>query len=106
MEGLSITPSKSTPDGLLEKPSTALLITGVLIIGDDFFLLLNSVSVEPSLNGVVLIGNFFFHVGAAKSSFITSLLFGVSVVVETLFSDVSQLFIKVVDKLFEFSSVV
>ena len=46
----------------LKKPSTALLQTGVLssrIIGEGFFLLLNSVSVEPSLNGVVLVGNFF-----------------------------------------------
>ena len=30
LEGLLITTSKSTPDGLLEKPSTALLLTGVL----------------------------------------------------------------------------
>ena len=37
----------------------------------------------------------------AKLSFITSLLFGVSVVLTTLFSDVLQLFIEVVDKLFE-----
>ena len=62
MEGLLITTSKSTPNGLLEKPSTALLLTGVLssrIIAGEFFLLLNSVSVEPSLNGVVLVGNFF-----------------------------------------------
>ena len=45
----------------LKKPSTALLQTGVLssrIIGEGF-LLLNSFSVEPSLNGVVLVGNFF-----------------------------------------------
>ena len=71
LEGLSIATSKSTPDGLLEKPSTVLLLTGVLssrIIGEEFFLLLNSVSVEPSLNSVVLVGNLFFGVGAAKSS--------------------------------------
>ena len=46
----------------LKKPSTALLQTGVLssrIIGEGFFLLLNSVSVEPSLNGVVLVEKFF-----------------------------------------------
>ena len=36
-----------------------------------------------------------------KLSFITSLLFGVSVVLIALFSDVLQLFIEVVDKLFE-----
>ena len=71
LDGLSITTSKSTPDGLLEKSSTALLLTGVLssrIIGEEFFLLLNSVSVEPSLNSMVLVGNLFFGVGAAKSS--------------------------------------
>ena len=67
--------------------------------------LLNSDSVEPSLNGVVLVGNFFFGVVAAKSSFNKSLLFGVSVVLLTLFSDVSQLFIEVADKLFYSSSV-
>ena len=53
----------------LKKPSTALLQTGVLssqIIGEGFFLLLNSVSIEPNLNGVVLVGKFFFGVGAAK----------------------------------------
>ena len=105
LKGLSITTSKSTSDGLLEKPSTALLLillTGVLslrIIREEFFLLLNSVSVEPCLNGVVLVGNFFFRVGAAKSSFFTALLSGVSVVLITLFSDVSQLFIELVDKL-------
>ena len=90
----------------LKKPSTALLQTGVLssrTIGEAFFLLLNLVSVEPSLNGVLLVGNFFFRVGAAKSSFNTS--FDVSVVLRTLFSDVSKLFIEVTDKLFESSSV-
>ena len=107
-ESLSITASKYTPDCLLEKPSIALLLTSVLssqIIGEEFFLLLNSVSVESSLNGVVLIWNSFFRVDAAKSSSITSLLFGISVVLITLFSDVLQLFIEVVDKLFESSSV-
>ena len=87
----------------MKKPSTALLQAGVLslqIIGEEFFLLLNSVSVELSLNGVVLVGNFFFGVGAARSSFNKSLLFGVSVVLMTLFSDVSKLFIEVADKLF------
>ena len=86
----------------LKKPSTALLQTGVLssrIIGEECFLLLNSDSVEPSLNGVIFVGNFFFGVGAAKSSFNKPLLFGVSVVLIT-FSDVSQLFIEVADKLF------
>ena len=58
------------------------------------FLLLNSVSVESSLNGTVLVGNFSFRVGAAKSSFITSLLSGVSVVLITLFSDILQLLIE------------
>ena len=65
-----------------------LLQTGVIslrIIGEEFLLLSNSVSAEPSLNGVVLVGNFFFGVGAAKSSFNTSLLFGASVVLITLF---------------------
>ena len=38
------------------------------IIGDEFFLLWNSVSVEPTLNSVVLVGNLFFDVGRAKSS--------------------------------------
>ena len=52
----------------------------------------------------ILIGNFSFRIGAAKSSFITSLSFGVSVVLITLFSDVLQLFIEVADKLFESSS--
>ena len=41
----------------------------------------------------------------AKSSFMTSLLLGVSVVLITLFSDDLQMFIEVVDKLFGFSSV-
>ena len=62
LEGLSITTSKSTPNGLLEKPSTALLLIDVSssqIIGEDFFILLNLVSVESSLNGVMLIGNLF-----------------------------------------------
>ena len=75
LEGLSITTTKSTPDSFLEKPSTTLLLTGVLssqIIGEEFVLLLNSVSVEMSLNGVVLVGNFFFSDGAAKSPVITS----------------------------------
>ena len=71
----------------------------------EFFLLLNSVSVESSFNGVVLIWNCFFRVDAAKLSSITSLLFGVSVVLITLFSDVLQFFIEMVDKLFESSSV-
>ena len=82
---LSITTSKSTTDGLLEKPSTASLLTGVSssrIIGEELFLLLNSVSVESSLNGVVLIVNFFFRVG---SSSFTSLLFNVSVVLKHYF---------------------
>ena len=54
---------------------------------------------------MVLVGNSFFRVGAAKSLFITSLLFGVSMVLITLFSDVSQLSIEVVDKLFDSSFV-
>ena len=69
LEGLSITTSKSKPDGLLEKPSTVLLLRGIScsrIIGEDFFLFLNLVSFESSLNGVMLIGNFFFRVRAAK----------------------------------------
>ena len=43
LEGLSITTSKSTPDGLLEKLSTASLLTGVpssRIFREEFFLLL------------------------------------------------------------------
>ena len=60
-------------------------LSSLRIIGEEIFLLLNSVSTESSLNGVVLIGKFFFRVGAAKSSFITSLLFSVSVVLITLF---------------------
>ena len=87
----NITTSKSTPNGLLEKPETGLLLTGVTssqIIGEESFFLLNSVSFESSLNGMVLIGNVFFRVGAAKSSFIASLLFGVSVVLIALFRDV------------------
>ena len=78
MEGLSITISKSTRDGLL---LTVLVLTGVSIsriIGEEFFLLLSSVSVEPSLNDAVLVWNFSFRVGAV-------LLFGVSVVLITLF---------------------
>ena len=104
LEGLSITKSKSTRDGLL----LTVLVTGVSssrIIGEEFFLLLSSVSVELSLSDAVLVRNFSFRVGAAKLSFIKSLLFGVSVVLITLFSDVLQLFIEVVDKLFEPSSV-
>ena len=69
------------------------------------FFLLSSVSVEPSLSDAVLVRNFSFRVGAAKLSFITSLLFGVSVVLIILLSDVLQLFIEVVDKFFELSSV-
>ena len=75
LEGLSITTTKSTPGSFLEKPSTTLLMTGVLssrITGEEFVLLLNSVSAEMSLNGVVLVGNFFFRDGAAKSPVITS----------------------------------
>ena len=106
LEGLSIVTSISTRDCLL---LTVLVLAGVsssLISGEEFFLLLNLVSVKPSLNGAVLVGNFSFRVGAAKSSFITSLLFGISVVLITLFSDVLQLFIEVVDKFFESSSVI
>ena len=47
LEGLSIKTSKSTPDGLLEKHSKALLLTGVLSsqnIEEEFFTLLNSLS--------------------------------------------------------------
>ena len=72
---LSITISKSTPDGLLEEPSTASLLTGassLQIIGEKFFLSLNSVSVVSSFNDVVLNWSLFFRVGAAKSPFITS----------------------------------
>ena len=50
LEGLSITTSKSKRDGLL---LTILVLTGVSssqIIGEEFFLLFSSVSVEPSLN--------------------------------------------------------
>ena len=46
LECLSITTSKSAPDGLPEKPSAALLLTGKSssrITGDEFFLLLNLV---------------------------------------------------------------
>ena len=53
------TTSNYTLDGLLENPSTALSPTGVSslrIIGEESLLLINSVSVQPSLNGVVLIG--------------------------------------------------
>ena len=88
LEGLSITTSKSTRDGLL---LTVLVLTGVSssqIIGEEFFLLFSSVSVEPSLNDAVLVPNFSFRVVAAKLSFITSLLFGVSVVLIALFPDV------------------
>ena len=87
----NITTSKSTPNGLLEKPEIGLLLTGVTssrIVGEESFFLLNSVSFESSLNDMVLIGNVFFRVGAAKSSFTASLLFGVSVVLITLFRDV------------------
>ena len=97
-----------TPDSLLEKVSTALLLTSALssrIIGEEIFLLLNPVSVEPSLNGAVLIGIFFFLIVTAKLSFITPLLFGVSVVLVALYSDVLQLLIEVVNKLLESSSV-
>ena len=90
LEGLSNTTSKSTRDGLL---LTVLVLTGVLssqIIGEEFFLLFSSVSVKPSLNDAVLVRNFSFRVGAAKLSYITitSLLFGVSVVLIALFPDV------------------
>ena len=47
LEVLSITTSKSTPDGLLEKHSKALLLTGVLSSQnneEEFFTLLNSLS--------------------------------------------------------------
>ena len=50
-------------------------MTGVLssrITREEFVLLLNSVSAEMSLNGVVLVGNLFFRDGAAKSPVITS----------------------------------
>ena len=57
------------------------------------------------MNGAELFGNFFFCVSLDKSSFITSLLFGASVVIITLFSDVLQFLIEEVDKLFESSSV-
>ena len=83
---------------------TVLVLTGVSssqIIGDEIFLLFSSVSVGPSLNEAVLVRNISFRVGAAKLSFITSLLFGVSVILITFFSDHSQLLIEVVDKLFE-----
>ena len=105
LEGLSIATSKSTQDSLL---LTVLVLTSVSrswIIGEESFLLFSSVSVEPSLNDAALVRNFSFRVGAAKLSFITSLLFGVLVVLVTCFSDVLQLFIEVVDKLFEPSSV-
>ena len=66
MEGLSFTTAKSTRDGLL---LTVLGLTGVSnsrIIGEDFFLLLSSVSGEPSLNDAMLFRSFFFRVGVAK----------------------------------------
>ena len=56
---------------------TVLVLTGVSssrIIAEEFFLLFCSVSVEPSLNDAVLVQNFSFRVGAAKLSFITSVL--------------------------------
>ena len=88
LEGLSITTSKSTRDGLL---LTALVLTGVSssrIIGQEFFLLFRSVSVKPNLNDAVLVRNFSFRVGVTKLSFITSLVFGVSIVLIVLISDV------------------
>ena len=57
LDGLSIKTSKSTRDGLL---LMVLGLTGVSnsrIIGEDFFLLLSSVSTEPSLNNAVLVRN-------------------------------------------------
>ena len=103
-EALSPATLKSVSDGLLEKLSTASLLAGVSssqIVGEEFFVLLNSVSVEPILNAMVLIGNFFQCVGAAKSSFMTSLLFGVSLFPIGLFWDVFvlRLFLEVVNKL-------
>ena len=55
LEGLAIKISKSTRDDLL---LTFLVLTDVSIsqiIGEEFFLLLSSVSVKPSLNDAVLI---------------------------------------------------
>ena len=106
LEDLSIAASKSTREGLLLPILVLAGVSSLQNIREKFFLLLNSVSVKLSLNGAMLFGNFSFGVDAAKSSFITSLLFGVSVVLITLFSDVLQLFIEVVDKLFESSSVI
>ena len=105
LEGLSITTSKSTRDGLLLMVLVLIVVSSSRIIGEEFFILLNSVLVERSLNDAVLVRNLSFRVGAAKLSPITSLLFSVSVVLITVFSDVLQLFIQVVDKLFDSSSV-
>ena len=69
LEGLSITTSKPKRDGLL---LTILVLTGVSsaqIIGEEFFLLFSSVSVEPSLNDAMLVPNFSFRVNTAKLSF-------------------------------------
>ena len=63
---------------------TALVLTGVSIsgiLGGEFFLFLNSALIESSLNDAVLVWNFSFLLDSV-------LLFGVSVVLIILFSDV------------------
>ena len=66
---MSLKISKSVSDSLLEKPSMTSMLMGVSnsqIIG-EFFVLSSSVSVESSLNGVVLIRIFFFLFAAVTS---------------------------------------
>ena len=77
MEDLSVAASKSARDGLLLKISVIAGVSSLQNIREEFFLLLNLVSVKLSLNGVMLVGNISFGDDAAKSLFITSLLFGV-----------------------------